>query len=154
MLFICILQSDPDVLNRVLSEESNGNFSVIAFSIITYLVCALIQYILNLLLKKKDVSNDRNMKIADLSIKEEIDLYRKLDHLRIYQKGENQELLTELERIRELLNSNRLLYRKKVYKIAESYVDYFSSVCTDYTKRDAKLEIEKLEAFRDWFYGK
>ena len=84
----------------------------------------------------------------------EIELFKMLDHLRTFQKNENHELLNELERIRELLNQNRLMYRKDLYLIAYEITDYFSIICTDYSKRDVKKENKMLDRYRDQFYGK
>lgn len=153
LLLFPLLQAEIQPIAEIVQDKSSNAKEFVIISVVTYLICALIQYVLNLFLKKKDISNDRSMKIADLSIEKEIELYRKLEHLRTYQKGEGQALLSDLEFIRELLNSNRLLYKKRIYSIADKYADYFSTVCTDYSRRDINKELRLLEEYRNLFYG-
>ncbi len=92
------------------------------------------------------------MKIADITIQKEIELFSKLDHLRTFQKGEGQEMLNELENIRGLLSQNRLMYRKGLSKVADEITDYFSVLCTDFSKKDIKKEVSLLNKYRDQFY--
>lgn len=151
---VFFLQVDaPSVINEAVSNPESLSPKVLLIALLSYLVCAVIQYYVSVLLKRRDMRNDRQMKIADLTVEKEIELFKKLDHLRTFQKDENQQLLSELENIRELLGQNRLMYRKELSTIADEFTDYFSIVCTDYSKRDLKKELKLLDKYRNQFYS-
>ena len=122
-------------------------WQVIAFAIITYLVCMFLQYWLSLLVKNKDVSNDRKMKIADLSISAGVELFQGLDHLRSFQKTEVDQMLDQIQSLYLLLNSNKVLFSKSLYTKADMILSYFSDLCADYTKKDIKREMSLFEDY-------
>lgn len=153
MIFYLLQIDSPTVLSEAVSE-TGASFPMVFIALISYLVCAIIQYVLSVLLKQRDVKNDRQIKIADLTLKKEIELFTKLDHLRTFQKEENHALLSEIESIQELLSQNRLMYRKDLYNIADEITDYFAILCKDYSKKDLKKEIKLLDKYRDRFYSK
>lgn len=152
MYFILQVES-PSLVGEVVSNSGSLSWRIVLFSLLSYLICAGIQYVLSLLLKKRDVRNNRQMKITDITIEKEMELFSKLDHLRTFQKGEGLKMLNELECIRELLGHNQLMYRKGLSKIADELTDYFSVLCTDFSKRDMKKEINLFNKYRDQFYS-
>ena len=153
MLFL--LQAEvPSLINETVLNSDTFSVKTVLIALVSYVVCASIQYFLSLLLKKRDVRNERQMKIADLTLQKELELFEKLDHLRTFQKEENHQLLDEIVGIKDLLAHNRLMYRKQLYKTADETIDYFSKLCTDYSKRDPNKELKLLDKYRDQFYEK
>ena len=105
-MFFFLQVEAPSILNEAASGSVTDSLGTIIIAFISYLVCALIQYFLSLLLKKRDVRNDRQMKITDMTLEKEMELFNKLDHLRTFQKGENHQILDEIVVIKVLLYCN------------------------------------------------
>lgn len=135
-----------------LLNVSDLNWRIIIISLLVYLISMLIQHLLNLNLKKKDIKYNRQMKITDICLAEEIELYKRIDQLRVFQKEDKHKMLDEIEVINNYLNTNRILIRKDIYKNAQELIDYFTKVCGDFSKRDIKLEAELLNKYKNSFY--
>lgn len=139
-----------DFLDTVNQPLLNGR--IIVISILVYLIAMLVQHWLNVRLKKKDMGFDRKMKIADLCIKEEIELFKRLDKLRYFQKEDKHRMLDEIEDINSYLNANRILIDRNVIVIAREILDYFSKVCVDFSTRDLRKEGNLFEKYKEKFY--
>lgn len=153
-MVITWFQSTPMEVADFLEKNNDLllNGRIIVISVLVYVISMLIQHWLNVRLKKKDLGFDRKMKIADLCIKEEIELFKKLDKLRYFQSGEKHNMLDEIESVNNYLNANRILVDREVIDIAREILDYFTKVCVDFSTRDVKKEGNLFDKYKEKFY--
>ena len=154
-MYLILLQTEPQVLGNITESVSNGLTvaQVILISLGTYFLGLFAQYAVSLLLKRADVKNDRKMKIAELSIANEVNTYKLLIQLRGYQNGDSALLLSAIENLNIILNNDKLLFSSKFHKAAEDIVEYFSVVCGDFTKKDIQKEKKLFDILYSSFQG-
>ena len=153
-LFVNYLQSEPIILNTVADHMSSGlsTVQIVIISFITYVVGAFVQYLVSWFLRKTDVKNDRKMKIAEISIAQEVDIYKALVKLRGYQKYESKDLLASIQQLQIQLSNDKILFSKQFYKVAQDLVDYFAIIAGDYTRKDVNKELSLFDALYDSFH--
>lgn len=152
--FVYYLQSAPAVLETVTNHMSEGlsTIHIVIISFITYVVGAIVQYWVSWFLRKTDVKNDRKMKIADISIAQEVDIYKALVKLRGYQKYESKDLLVSIQDLQIQLSNDKILFSKQFYQVAQDLVDYFAIVAGDFTRKDINKEKSLFDALYDSFH--
>ena len=149
------LQSEPSVIEAVANDVSKGlsTSQIVFISLLTYFLGAFVQYVVSWLLRKTDVKNDRKMKITDISIKEEVEVYRLLIDLRGFQKHESANLLCSIQTIQMRLSNDKILFSKSFYNAAQGIVEYFSIVAGDFTRKDVSKETSLFDVLYKSFHN-
>lgn len=150
-----VLQSEPAVIEAVANDISKGlsTSQIVFFSLLTYFLGALVQYMVSWLLRKSDLKNDRKMKIAEISITEEVAIYRLLIGLRGFQKNESADLLNSIQSIQLRLSNDKILFSEKFYRAVQEILDYFSIVASDYTRKDVSKEVTLFDVLYKSFHN-
>lgn len=150
-----VLQSEPAVIEAIANDISKGlsTSQIVFFSLLTYFLGALVQYVVSWLLHKSDLKNDRKMKIAEISITEEVAIYRLLIGLRGFQKHESMDLLNSIQSAQLRLSNDRILFPEKFYRAAQEVLDYFSIVAGDYTRKDVSKEVSLFDVLYKSFHN-
>ena len=76
-------------------------------------------------------------------------LFKTLDKLRLYDKTQSQEMLSEVKIINRFMSENKLYIPDKIRNISIDILDYFKNVMTDYPQKD----LEKEEKLFNKFYN-
>ena len=98
-----------------------------------------------------EVILEKRKLIFQHAIKLEHEIYQELDALADYTKEQCNELITDINAIRDKLNNNRIFFEQRVYKAIDNVLDYYSEISGNYRKKDynkeKKLMMKIIEAF-------
>lgn len=116
------------------------------------LVLMVIKFILDLCKGNRDNKNYRRRKISDLSIDMEAKLFMELEKLSNFTKGDEHQMLEEIQRVEILVRSNRIYYSKAIYKKADEILDYYKSINSNLSRKDIKKEEQMLNDYYKKYY--
>lgn len=135
--------------------NNNGEISGLIVTLII-LVCIdilieLIRFGVSLYLSKKDKENKRQLLIEEKRIKVLETLFKKLDAISLYDKSEEEKMLTDLKEINIFVTQNKLYVPKKLQSTANEILDYFKNVLTDFRQKSIERETELFNKFCNEF---
>lgn len=158
-IFFDIMQVGIEQLSSVQSpliENANviqtRTLFLIGVVVFVNLVLMVIKFILDLCKGNRDNKNYRRRKISDLSIDMEAKLFMELEKLSNFTKGDEHQMLEEIQRVEILVRSNRIYYSKAIYKKADEILDYYKSINSNLSRKDIKKEEQMLNDYYKKYY--
>lgn len=135
--------------------NNNGGIDGLILTLII-LVCInilieLIRFAVSLYLSKKDKEDKRQLLIEEKRIKVLETLFKKLDAISLYDKSEEEKMLTDLKEINIFITQNKLYVPKKLQSTANEILDYFKNVLTDFRQKSIEKETELFNKFYNEF---
>ena len=97
--------------------------------------------------------SERKKIIFEQSIKISRELYQELDALSDYSKDQCSLLISNINKIRDKANENRLLMGNRLFKSINNWLDYFVEVSGDFRKKDLAKEKKLMKKFISAFNG-
>lgn len=135
----------------------NNNGEIVGLIItLIILVCInilieLIRFGVSLYLSKKEKDNKRQLLIEEKRIKVLETLFKKLDAISLYDKSEEENMLTALKDISIFITQNKLYIPKKLQLTSNEILDYFKNVLTDFRQKSIERETELFNKFCNEF---
>jgi hypothetical protein len=135
--------------------KSNGEINGLIITLIILvginIIIELIRFGVSLYLSKKDKDNKRQLLIEEKRIKVLETLFKKLDSITLYDKGEQDKMLNDLKEITLYITQNKLYIPKKLNSTSSEILDYFKNVLTDYRQKSIEKETELFNKFCNEF---
>ena len=72
-------------------------------------------------------------------------LFKKLDAISLYDKSQEEEMLTDLKEINIFITQNKLYIPKKLQSTANNILDYFKNILTDFRQKSIEREYVQFE---------
>ena len=115
--------------------EINGLIKTLIILVSVDILIELIRFGVSLYLSKKDKNNKRQLLIEEKRIKVLETLFKKLDAISLYDKSQEEEMLTDLKEINIFITQNKLYIPKKLQSTANNILDYFKNILTDFRQK-------------------
>lgn len=131
--------------------EINGLIVTLIILVSINILIELIRFGVSLYLSKKDKENKRQLLIEEKRIKVLETLFKKLDAISLYDKSEEEKMLTDLKEINIFITQNKLYVPKKLQSTANEILDYFKNVLTDFRQKSIERETELFNKFCNEF---
>lgn len=141
---------DSDVLKTLLEtwrQDYRLLLGAILVLMVLNLVLELVRFLLQIKLSNKDHSNQRKLLVEQRRLVVLEELFNNLSQLRLLDRTQPNEMLAQVTKIADYMNSKRLYIPKKFHRASDDILDYFKTLMTDYTQKDVKLEVELFENF-------
>lgn len=113
----------------------NGLIKTLIILVCVDILIELIRFGVSLYLSKKDKNNKRQLLIEEKRIKVLETLFKKLDAISLYEKSQEEEMLTDLKEINIFITQNKLYIPKKLQSTANNILDYFKNILTDFRQK-------------------
>ena len=97
--------------------------------------------------------NERKKLIFEQSIKISRELYQELDALSDYNKDQCSLLISDINKIRDNANINRLIIGNKLFDAINNWLDYFVEISGDFRKKDFAKEKKLMKKFISVFFN-
>jgi hypothetical protein len=133
------------------SGEINGLLITLIILVCINILIELIRFGVSLYLSRKDKDNKRQLLIEEKRIKVIETLFKKLDAISLYDKSEEEKMLTDLKEINIFITQNKLYIPKKLQSNSNEILDYFKNVLTDFRQKSIEKETELFNKFCNEF---
>jgi len=133
------------------SGEINGLIITLIILVCINIIIELIRFGVSLYLSRKDKDNKRQLLIEEKRIKVLETLFKKLDAISLYDKSEEEKMLTDLKEINIFITQNKLYIPKKLQSTSNEILDYFKNVLTDFRQKSIERETELFNKFCNEF---
>ncbi len=135
--------------------KSNGEINGLIITLIILvginIIIELIRFGFSLYLSSKEKDNKRQLLIEEKRIKVLETLFKKLDAISLYDKSEEEIMLSDLKEINIFITQNKLYIPKKLQSTANEILDYFKNVLTDFRQKSIERETELFNKFCNEF---
>lgn len=135
--------------------KSLGITNTLIYVLISILVlnifAIVIKFFLDRKLKDHDKAIHRKNQINNKAIKVQESIYSRLERLSLYTADEDEELLSELQKLQRYVSNKRLYLNKQLQEIINESLDYFRTVLTDYRQKDLDIEKQLWERYEQEF---
>jgi hypothetical protein len=138
-----------DAINS--NAEINGLLITLIILVCINILIEFIRFGVSLYLSRKDKDNKRQLLIEEKRIKVLETLFKKLDAISIYDKSEEEKMLTDLKEINIFITQNKLYIPKKLQSNSNEILDYFKNVLTDFRQKSIEKETELFNKFCNEF---
>lgn len=141
------------IIKEFLEAENNISslLNTLIILIVLNLVVEIFKFFITIYFSKREKKNKRQLLIEEKRIKVSETLFRKLDSLSLYDKNQNEELLSDLKEINLYISQNKLYLSKKLENHSTKILDYFKNVLTDYRQKSIEKESQLLQKYCDEF---
>lgn len=135
------------------TESWKQSVVVIVVVIVANIVLTLVQWLITLGSKNKDIVVNRRNRITDMGIAIEAKIYQWMMELNNYVKGEDIQMQQKITEFTTFKNENSLYVRKELKQIADDMADYYAILLQDWRRKDIKMEDKKMKEYRNKFYA-
>lgn len=141
--------NDYSLTNDALKSngEINGLIITLIILVCINIIIEIIRFGVSLYLSKKDKDNKRQLLIEEKRIKVLETLFKKLDAISLYDKNQEEKMLTDLKEINIFVTQNKLYIPKNLQSTANEILDYFKNVLTDFRQKSIEKETELFKKF-------
>ena len=139
-----------EALTQALGFTNNLILILLALLMLNILSIGL-RFYLDQKLKDRESRIFRKNMISKRSIKVQEEIYRKMEALTLYSKGEEHQLLEDLVELQQFVITKRLYISPDLEKLANQILDYFRNLITDYRRKDFKTEQELFNEYSKLF---
>ena len=102
-------------------------------------------------LKEFEVTIDRKKLINHQSIEIETKIFKEINGLSLVDSKQSHVLLGKVLGLQTYINENKLFVRRKLMRLTNDIIDYYSLVCTDFRKKDYSKETKLLDKYKKIF---
>lgn len=155
-LYIVLQTQIPIEAVQTIVENQNpeGKSSVVIWIFAILLLNCLLNigtFIMQRKLKDREVEIDRKCLTNKISVEVESHIYKEINKLSSYQRDEEHQLLDAILELQTYIETNHLYIRKKLTSICEEIVDYYTSICADFKKKNPSKEMKLREKYKKAF---
>ncbi len=148
MHLLCEYEMNKDILNSGNSGDHSLAISLIILISINIGV-EILRFWGMFILANKEKKQKRQLLIEEKRINVIELLYKNLDSLRLFDRSEESELLSNIKNINLFITQNKIYIPKNLLDKIYEILDYFKSVLTDYRLKDITMEVKLFDDFCD-----